>query len=186
VIDITPPSITCPSDITYECDQIADPVDTGIASATDGCDSTPTLTFSDSGGSTITRTWTATDASGNSSSCVQIINAVDTTPPDIDCDVDSVEITPPDAPVSYTATATDDCTGDPNSIITSYDCFKFTKKGKRIDKTESCIVEIDGETVTIIDTGGVGDHIIWTVVSTDDSGNQSETTCGLIVVKPMK
>jgi len=126
---------------------------------------------------------TTDDDHGGSCINSSTVTVNDTSPPEIQCNAPAT-ITPPDAPVSFTATATDDCTGDPNSIITSYDCFMFTKKGNRIDKTESCIVEIDGDTVTIMDTGGVGDHIIWTVVSTDDSGNQSEYTCGQIVVKP--
>jgi hypothetical protein len=83
-------------------------------------------------------------------------------------------------------TATDYCTGDPSVEITSYDCFIFTKKGKRIDKTESCIVNIDDDTITIIDTGGVGDHIVWIVRSMDDCGNVSESTCGIMVVKPRR
>ena len=58
-------------------------------------------------------------------------------------------IIPPDAPISFTATATDICAGDLVPEITEFDCFKFTKKGKRIDKTESCVVAIDGDTIAV-------------------------------------
>ena len=60
----------------------------------------------------------------------------------------------------------------------------FTKKGKRIDKTESCVVSIDGDEITILDSGGVGDIITWTVVATDSSGNQSSTDCEITVENP--
>jgi hypothetical protein len=108
---------------------------------------------------------------------------VDITPPDIQCNTPAT-ITPPDAPISFTATATDFCTDDPFVEIIGYDCFKFTKKGKRIDKTESCVVEIDGDTITIVDSGGVDDNITWTVRAVDNSGNVTESTCSTLVVKP--
>ncbi|WP_242135528.1 T9SS type B sorting domain-containing protein, partial [Aestuariivivens marinum] len=84
--------------------------------ATDNCDGAPVITFVDvvaagtGNNSVITRTWTATDANNNSSSCDQVITVVDSTAPvpDIttlpgvtsEC---SVTLTPP--------TATDNCSG---------------------------------------------------------------------------
>jgi hypothetical protein len=53
-------------------------------------------------------TWTATDASGNESTDVQTVTVADTTPPEIFCNAPGA-IVPPDAPVSFTATATDVC-----------------------------------------------------------------------------
>jgi hypothetical protein len=134
---------------------------------------------------TITVTLEVDDGNGATDTDTVIVEVLDTTPPDILCNAPAT-ITPIDAPISFTATATDSCAGDPSVEITSYDCFTFTKKGKRIDKTESCIVNLDDDTITIMDTGGVGDHIIWTVRSTDDAGNVSEYTCGIITVKPSK
>jgi hypothetical protein len=89
----------------------------------------------------------------------------------------------------FTATADDICDdGLAQPTITAFDCFTFTKKGKRIDKTqgskEACMVMFEGDTVTISDTGGVGDHITWTVESTDISGNTSQTTCEVLVANP--
>jgi len=188
--DTTPPSITCPSDITIECDESTDPSNTGIASATDACNFIPTITSTDTvipgtcpEEKTITRTWTATDASGNSSSCVQTIEVVDTTGPEIQCNAPAT-IKPPDAPVSFTATATDNCADDPPVEIIGYDCFQFTKKGKRIDKTESCIIEVNGNTITVVDSGGVDDNITWTVRANDSCGNVTESTCSVLVVNP--
>jgi len=59
--------------------------------ATDTCDPRPVITFKDSTvstscGSSVTRTWYATDKCGNSNSCTQVINNLtDTTPPVITC-----------------------------------------------------------------------------------------------------
>ncbi len=71
----------------------------GISIVTDNCDPDPTLTSSDSAAagscpqeSVITRTWTATDACGNSSSCEQTITVVDTTDPVITCPDDIVDV----------------------------------------------------------------------------------------------
>lgn len=191
ILDTTPPEIiSCPGNTTIECDESADPANTGTATATDVCDPSPVVTFSDVTTPstcleefTITRTWTATDACGNTSSCVQIISVVDTTPPVIDCNAPA-NITPPDAPVSFTAVATDNCDDDPSVEITGYDCFKYTKKDKRIDKTESCVVEVAGDTITILDSGGVNDHITWTIRATDSCGNVAERECEVVVVNP--
>jgi hypothetical protein len=95
-------------------------------------------------------------------------------------------ITPPDAPISFTATATDNCDEDPSVEITGFDCFFFTKKGKRIDKTESCVVEVVGDTITILNTGGVGTHITWTTLATDSCGNFDQVECEVEVVKKGK
>jgi probable HAF family extracellular repeat protein len=79
IADTTPPVITCPADKVLACGDSTDPSNTGTATATDNCDQ-PVITFSDSSEdncpnnpSHITRTWTATDSSGNASTCVQNI-----------------------------------------------------------------------------------------------------------------
>ena len=58
------------------------------ATATDDCDATVTLTFNDvttpgtcAGNYSVTRTWTATDDCGNSSTATQTINVQDITAP---------------------------------------------------------------------------------------------------------
>jgi hypothetical protein len=117
VQDTTPPVISCPVNVTVECGQSTDPGSTGMATASDTCDSSPPVTFTDavSGNypQTITRTWTATDSSGNSNSCVQIITVQDTTPPvitsvptgsNLGCNPTNL---PTDASVTAQVTATD-------------------------------------------------------------------------------
>jgi subtilisin-like proprotein convertase family protein len=127
-------------------------------------------------------TLTATDPDGASSSCTANVTVTDETGPSIDCDAPAT-ITPPDAPVSFTATAGDSC-GSATVEIVSYDCYAFTNKGKQIDKRGSCGVAISGATVTISDSGGVGDTIEWVVEATDAQGNTSQHTCKVKVVNP--
>lgn len=127
-------------------------------------------------------TLTVTDPLGESSSCTATVTVTDDTPPAISCNAPP-SITPPDAPVSFTATATDACAAA-TVEVTDYDCFKFTSKGKRIDKRDSCVVRFSGATFTVLDSGGVGDTIQWTVSADDGNGNTSETTCTMTVLKP--
>ena len=115
--------------------------------------------------------------------CLQEIKVVDTLPPEIFCNAPET-MTPPNAPISFISTSTDNCEDSPAVGITDFDCYKYTKKGKRIDKTESCVIEIDGNDINILDSGGVVDNIIWTVQAIDDSGNDSEITCEVEVVRP--
>lgn len=102
VVDTTAPVITCPADVTIECGDSTLPGDTGSATAVDNCDTSVVPTYSDSPAGScpqvITRTWTATDSCGNSSSCVQTITVQDTTAP---------SVTPP-------ANATVECDGAGN------------------------------------------------------------------------
>src|SRR5207249_2088212 len=92
-VDTTPPLITCPADKMLQCGDSTDPSSTDTATATDNCGGAPTISFTDTpaaagGGCTgrnIDRTWKATDACGNSSTCIQHIIFVDTTAPVITC-----------------------------------------------------------------------------------------------------
>ena len=52
-----------------------------------------------------------------------------------------------------------------------------------MDKSESCVVQIDGGTITVLDGGGVDNHIEWIVNATDAAGNSATTTCDVAVVK---
>jgi hypothetical protein len=112
------------------------------------------------------------------------VEVVDTTPPEIACNAPAT-IVPPDGEnlPSFGATATDVCDTDVAAEVTSYDCFTTTKKGRRVSKLESCIVSFQGDTLTISDVGGYGDHISWTVRATDDSGNVGQATCEVVVQK---
>ncbi|WP_035672729.1 gliding motility-associated C-terminal domain-containing protein [Flavobacterium sp. 83] len=87
-----------------------------VASATDECGSTFTLTSEDvttngacAGSYSVTRTWTATDACGNSSIASQTINVQDTTAPIIAALPEASTIACPATPEFAVASATDEC-----------------------------------------------------------------------------
>ena len=178
-----------PEDMQVECDSVPAPAS---VTAIDNCDPSPTINYIESrtdgdclSNYTLTRTWEAIDGCGNSTTATQIITVEDNTPPVITCNTPSY-ITPPDAPISFMASALDNCDSDPLVEVIGYDCFFFTKKGKRIDKTSSCVVSFFDDQVTITDSGGVGDQIIWTVKSTDECGNTQSLDCHLDVLNPAK
>ena len=113
---------------------------------------------------------------------MQTIEVVDTTAPVIACNAPT-HISPPQAPITFVATATDNCDADPVEVITGYECYKFTKKGKKIDKSKSCIVEIAGDSITIHDVGGVGTFIAWDVVARDACANEAPQRCEVEVIR---
>jgi hypothetical protein len=127
-------------------------------------------------------TLTVEDDGGLADSCQATVTAVDTTAPAVACNAPPT-IVPPDAPVAFTATATDAC-GVETVAIAGFDCFMVTRHGRRVDKTGSCVVAVEGATLTVLDTGGVGDNIVWTATATDNSGNVGQDACGVEVVRP--
>ena len=129
LVDNTAPVFEiCPGPVSVSCSQLNDLAITGQAKASDDCTSgTVSLAFADdlSGyngcSGTVVRTWTATDASGNSSTCEQKITVSDNTPPEF-------TLCPPAITVSLgeqnnifltgMATAQDQCTAAINSVFT--------------------------------------------------------------------
>ncbi len=207
VVDTEDPQISCNSVGPVECDGEGNLADLEAwlhdpssplfgASATDNCsvdsidgtltDFTPDPNCGNSGAGTYTAIFTATDASGNTSQTECTLTIEDTTPPVISCNSPAT-ITPPDAPITFCATAEDICCGEaPEVVITSFRCYEIKSNGKIIDKGESCEVTIDGNCITIWNSGGVNDHITWHIVATDCCGNVSEADCEVVVVNPGK
>ena len=122
VEDKTAPVISCPASVTINCQAPTTTAANGSATATDNC-SPVTITSSDISTKnannlnagfynyTITRTWRATDVTGNFSECAQTITVRDVTAPIITCPA-SVTINCQDATTvaaNGSATATDNC-----------------------------------------------------------------------------
>ncbi|GAB4094174.1 HYR domain-containing protein [Flaviaesturariibacter terrae] len=92
VQDISAPVLTCPGNRTVACDGDVSTQANGNATAKDNCGPV-SIAYSDASTQasdinsaahynySISRTWTATDVSGNSSQCVQIISVQDVTAP---------------------------------------------------------------------------------------------------------
>jgi hypothetical protein len=156
--DTTAPVITiCPVNLTLSCTDSTDPQDTGTPTGTDDC-STVTFTPTDveAPGScpaekTITRTWTATDDCGNSTTCTQVLTVVDNTAPTLTCPADvTIGCTDSTDPVNTgEATATDNCSAVSDIIITYS------------DNTDN------------LDLGNCTGYITRTWVATDECGNAS-------------
>lgn len=137
VIDNIPPSLNVPEKNVVSCHEVPEPKG---AFATDKCDQVATLEFeedrTDSVESldryTLIRTWTATDACGNSVSKSQRIEVDDATKPEFVNLPDPLEISCEDANSSFPEVrATDNCDDEVSitntHVITDYTCF-FTHK----------------------------------------------------------
>ena len=162
--DTTPPVITCPANLTLECIDDTSTETTGFASATDNCSGFPEVFSSDvtlAGGCgpeyTITRTWTAIDDCGNSTTCVQVISIEDTTPPVITCPANvtvQCNVSTVPANTGGNATATDICDQTPTIAFTDVTVAGGCQQERTITRT-------------------------WT--ASDDCGNESSCTQTIVV-----
>ena len=127
-----------------------------------------------------TVTLTVKDDKMAEDSCTGVVTVVDTVTPTLECN--TTAITPKDAPISFTATASDYC---PVTVTASnVTCTKVNKNGKVIDKSGSCVVATSGPTVTITDVGGVGTTIAWTITAVDSSFNVTTKACSVTAGNP--
>ncbi len=139
--DSTPPDFTVPPDVTIQCDQNPDDLNlTGdVTDESDTCDSSiGEATYSDQlyqddpciGGWRIERTWTLTDACGNSKQHVQMIIGEDSTPPVLHGIPDTAYVqcdeTVPLPTIGIDITVSDNCDADIpiqfNEAITPGNC----------------------------------------------------------------
>lgn len=110
VRDSTAPTLTLPANLTLECPANTNILNTGVATAQDGCGNV-TVTFSDvvsnscGGAKLISRIWRATDTCGNTATGTQLITVRDTTAP--------VIVAPPNLTLECPTAATTNITGVP-------------------------------------------------------------------------
>ncbi|MCC1485676.1 HYR-like domain-containing protein, partial [Winogradskyella immobilis] len=108
---------------------------------------------------TITRTWTATDACGNTSTATQTISVVDTTGPELTVPENvTIECTEDTSTAANgVATATDTCSATPsivfNDVITNGDCPNNFTITRTWIATDDCGNETSADQIiTVVDT----------------------------------
>jgi hypothetical protein len=161
VVDTTAPSLNVPGDATIRCDEDSSPSNTNSASGSDNCDAAPVVRFTDieSPGSCpqeffITRTWTITDACGNSSTGDQIITVVDDQGPE----------------TAFPSDMTVEC--DPASNLSALDDWLAGASG-----TDACgAVAVSYDFAGLVDTcGSTGTaDVEWTIA--DECGNSASSS----------
>jgi len=140
-IDNTPPVITCPGNSVVSCANLVPVPNPASVGAVDNCGGIVTkIWVSDvitnqtcANRYTLSRTYRATDPSGNSSTCVQVFTVNDQTGPNMTCPANVTVPCNTSVPVNIASvTASDDCGGTVNvsfvsDVITNQTCpNKFT------------------------------------------------------------
>lgn len=183
--DTTSPVLQCANDVTVSADEYCMGHANPVSLASDVCDTNPVISRNPSGNDwplgVSQVQYSARDESNNLAYCSSTVKVVDDTSPAIQCNVNTEAF--PGHAVSYQATATDNCSVN-QVVITGFDCWSENPAGKRVDKTGSCVVSVSGDTITLDDPGGAGTRIDWTVSAQDGSGNEQQSSCGLVVQKP--
>ena len=151
VQDTTAPELTIPADYTAEC---SDELIMDAASASDNCgevtieEVSETIAGDCAGNYTITRTFTATDDAGNSTSATQTITVQDTTAPEFTS-----------VPADYTAECSDELILDDASAT---------------DNCGTVSIEVSSETIAVDAAGNY--TVVRTFTATDDCGNSTSAT----------
>ena len=134
--------------------------------ATDNCDPSPAITFTDAtlpgacaGAYSVTRTWTAKDASGNVSLPVsQTITVVDTTPPTLAGQGANLTIECPAVPMFTPPRATDNCDPSPTVKFTDATTAGACPGTYRVTRTWTAtdcgglVSAPVSQTITVVDT----------------------------------
>jgi hypothetical protein len=123
---------------------------------------------------------TISDDAGATDSCTGTVSVQDQTLPTLSCQAPPT-ITPPDAPISFQAMAADNCSVQSVAVSTAT-CWRTNPAGKTV--YDVCELVVSGDTITVVDSGGIGAVIQWQVVARDGSGNEAIVECSTEVVGP--
>ena len=204
VNDVTAPTITCPAPVTVSCASAVPAATPGAIVASDNCGTVTVTHVGDVISSqscanryTITRTYRATDACGNFTSCTQIITVNDQTAPVITCPANITVSTPLGsctATVNFNVTATDNCGGAVTitSVPASGTVFAIGTTLVTSTATDACgntstctfTVTVNDAQLPVITTQPaqqnicVGTAATFSVVSTNTLGYQWQTKVG--------
>jgi hypothetical protein len=203
VHDITAPTITCAAQTSpINCPAV--PVFIP-PTATDACDATVGITFTDAtmsgscaGTYTVTRTWTATDDCGNSSTCSRMIVVLDNTPPTLVCATQTTPINCPVVPLFNPPAATDVC--DATVSVTFADtttpgsCFGTYSVTRTWTATDDCgNSSVCSSTITLRDitppvcitndiTLSIDQNIGYQLITVEDIDNGSSDECSEVIL----
>ncbi len=152
-LDAESPLISCPSTLSVSCANLVPAVDLNLVATSDNCDEAPTVTFvgdvitnqSCADRFTLTRTYRATDACGNSATCSQIITVFDNTAPIMTCPTNvtvacaSLVV----APNTSDITTTNNCGGSATvtfvgDVITNQSCADRYTMTRTYRATDGC------------------------------------------------
>ena len=162
VQDTTDPVLSgVPADATVECDAVPGPAS---VTATDNCDPDPVVTLvevrtdgSSPDNYTLSRTWTATDRSGNDATASQTLTVQDTTDPVLSGVPADVTVECDAVPGPATVTATDNCDPDPVVALVevrtdgpSQDNYTLTRTWTATDRSGNAASS--SQTLTVQDT----------------------------------
>jgi large repetitive protein len=150
-----------PDNTTVECDAVPAPAQ---PTATDNCDPAPQISFSEvrtdgdcADNYTLTRTWTATDRCGNSSSATQVITVQDTQAPTLSGVPDNTTVECDAVPAPAQPTATDNCDPAPqisfSEVRTDGDCADSYTLTRTWTATDACgNSSAQSQVITVQDT----------------------------------
>ncbi len=124
-LDSTPPLLSCPQALAAECASAGGSTLSYLVTATDACDPSPLISCAPASGSlfavgTTAVSCSATDRTGNVSTCAFDVVVSDSVAPSMSCPV-RVDVScagPSGALASYTVTATDTCDASPSVFCT--------------------------------------------------------------------
>lgn len=182
-VDNTPPTLTCPGTQTVSLGASCNatlPNYITMASATDACDATPTLTQSPPAGTTISATTVvtilATDDNGNNTSCNFTVNVVDNTDPSLTCPAAQTTCGTTIPDFTGLASATDNC-GTPTITQSPSAGSAFTASPTTITLTAT---DAAGNTTTcnLILTGGVSNSSAAATICVGDTYTFPDGTTG--------
>ncbi len=170
-IDNTAPTITCPAGVTVPCASQVPAVNTAAVTTSDNCGAAPTVTFlgdaisnqSCANRYTITRTYRATDACGNTATCAQTITVFDNVAPAITCPTNATFQCAGQVPTASVASVTvgpDNCGGATpmvtflGDVITNQTCANRYTITRTFQAADAC-----GNSATCAQTITVFDNI---------------------------
>lgn len=194
--DDTPPVVTCPEDVTIVCtgsggtpadDPQLEAFFAGFT-ATDDCDTNLTLAndapeFFPLGETTVT--FTATDFSGNSASCMATVTVIDTVPPVIEVALNRSVLWPPNHKfhdIVAEVTVSDECDPEPGFVLVSIESNESVNGrgdgNTQPDVRDESLGEPDLDFALRAERAGPGDGRVYTItyLAFDASGNEAFAT----------